>query len=222
MPRRKLPLVESEIYHVYNKSIAGFEIFKNPLEYERMLRCIIFYNLLRQPCKFFMFEKMIKKSLKDITPLINIYSASKKVDIIAFCLMPTHIHLILKQLSENGISDFLSLIQQSHSQYFNKKYERKGPLWEGRFKNVLIETDEQFLHTTRYIHLNPTSDNLVKKPEDWKYSSYKAYLDPSICKDNPILYSNDKYLEIDPSDYVDFINERIEYQKILNRIKHTP
>ena len=70
-------------------------------------------------------------------------------------------------------------ILNSYSRYFNTKQKRKGPLWEGRFENVLIKTDEQLLHLTRYIHLNPVTAYLVDQAKDWQASSYNEYLENS-------------------------------------------
>lgn len=132
--------------------------------------------------------------------------------------MPTHIHLILQQLKNYGISRFMNLILKSYSKHFNIKHKRKGPLWEGRFKNVLVETNEQFLHLTRYIHLNPVTDYLVNKPEDWKFSSYREYIG-LVDKDERICDFSD-YLDMDIPSYQGFVNDRIVYQRELAQIKH--
>lgn len=141
----------------------------------------------------------------------------KIIQIIAHCLMPTHIHLILRQLKDNGISVFINNILNSYTRYFNIKHKRKGPLWEYRFKNVLVETDEQLLHLTRYLHLNPTTACLVEKPEEWEFSSYKEYLsetefDKRIC-------SFDDILSINPILYRNFVEDGQDYQRQLARIK---
>jgi len=141
----------------------------------------------------------------------------KLVQIIAYCLMPTHVHLVLKQLEENGISIFMGNILNSYSRYFNTKHKRKGPLWEGRFKNVLVDNDEQLLHLTRYIHLNPATAYLVDKPEDWTMSSYKEYL-LEANKDNRICEYDD-ILDINTPSYKTFVEDRVSYQRELVSIK---
>jgi len=132
--------------------------------------------------------------------------------------MPTHFHLILKQLKKGGISTFIGNVLNSYSRYFNTKHKRGGPLWEGKFKNVSVETDEQLLHLTRYIHLNPTSAGLVKKPEEWPYSSYLEYLG-KIKKINRIC-SYEDLIDISPLSYKNFVESRILYQRELAKIKH--
>ena len=132
--------------------------------------------------------------------------------------MPTHFHLVLKQLQNNGISNYLRKILESYSTYFNTIHKRKGPLWEGKFKNVLIKTDEQLLHLTRYIHLNPTTAGIAKKPEKWKFSSYKEYL--SKINNSSVICDYDGILEIKPKLYSKFVNDQILYQKELAKIKN--
>ena len=210
---RKDMLVIDEVYHVFNKSIAGFTIFNNACEYSRMLQVIQYYQRNKPSLRFSKFIQVPIVQASDI----NNHVKEKLVEIIAYCLMPTHIHLILKQLKEKGISIFMSNILNSCTRYFNIRHKRKGPLWEGRFKNVLVDSDEQLLHLTRYIHLNTVTAYLVEKPEDWQESSYREYLLESdnnnrICKYNNIL-------DITPNSYRRFVEDQISYQRELSKIK---
>jgi len=141
----------------------------------------------------------------------------KLVEIIAYCLMPTHFHLILKQLKENGISIFMNHILNSYTRYFNVKHGRKGPLWEARFKSVLVESDEYLIHLTRYIHLNPATAMLVNKPENWKFSSYEEYVLP---KNENNICNYDELLDIVPHSYKGFVEDRVSYQQELAKIKN--
>jgi len=103
----------------------------------------------------------------------------KVIHIIAYCLMPTHIHMLLEEVKEDGISIFTNNVLNSYTRYFNTKHKRKGPLWEGPSKKVTIKSDDQLLHLTRYIHLNPVTAYLCNKPEEWPYSSYNEYIKPN-------------------------------------------
>jgi len=212
MSLRKEPLGVGQIYHICSKSIAGFKIFNSHKSYERMLNEIIYYSIEEPPCKFSLFN-----IVKDRMGLQIDYS-KKLVEIIAYCLMPTHLHLVLKQLKEGGISKFMKLILGSYSQYLNSKLERKGPLWEGRFKNVRVKNDDQLLHLTRYIHINPVTASLVDKPEDWEFSSYREYIGTNLTEKNICSFSD--YLSIEPESYKKFVNDHIDYQKKLALIKH--
>ena len=112
MSSRKVPLVNNEVYHVFSKSIAGFNIFSRIRDYERMINEIVFYNIKNPPFKFSLYEKLNERSEALISELFE--QSKKLVDIIAYCIMPTHLHFILKQLTEDGIRKFLSLILASY------------------------------------------------------------------------------------------------------------
>ncbi|MCM8762569.1 MAG: transposase [Candidatus Omnitrophica bacterium] len=148
----------------------------------------------------------------------NNSTAEKIVEIICYCIMPTHIHLILKQLKEKGLSLFMNNILNSYTHYFNFHHKRKGPLWESRFKHVLIDTDEYLLHLTRYIHLNPVTAGLVDKPELWEFSSYKEYI--GMKRTEYKLCNFKEVLEINPNSYKEFVENGILTQKEIAKIKH--
>lgn len=145
----------------------------------------------------------------------------KLVELICFCLMPNHLHLLLSQKKDNGISKFMANLQNSYTRYFNTKHERIGPLMQGQFKAVLIEDDEQLLHVSRYIHLNPYSSFIVKDLTDlekYPWSSLPEYLgivSTSICNKQVIL-SYFKSVE----DYKKFVFDQADYQRKLEKIKH--
>jgi len=210
---RKDELVNDQIYHIFNKSIAGYKIFNDEVQYLRILGLIKYYNNINIEFKYSRYLDLLSQG-NDVE--IGLSSESNQyVSIISYCIMPTHIHLTLKQINDNGISIFMRKILDSYARYFNVRYNRKGPLWVGRFKNVLIRDDEQLLHLTRYHHLNPTTDGLVDKPENWPFSSYNEYIGDvknKICNYN-------KLLDIDPSSYKKFVNSQKAYQRELSKIK---
>lgn len=209
---RKDPLETGEAYHIFSKSIAGFVIFNNEHEFKRMLETVLYYQNKDLPINFSKFARF-----NDLAEIIAAFNKSEKlVQIIAYSLMPTHFHFILKQLTKNGISIFMRKVLDSYTRYFNIKHNRKGPLWEGKFKSVLMENDEQLLHLTRYIHLNPVTSGLCKKPEQWQFSSYNEYLSPD-CES--VFCKYDGILEIKPKSYKKFVEDRIDYQRELKRIK---
>jgi putative transposase len=208
MPIRKISLVNGEVYHICNKSIAGFKIFNGDKDYDRIMGLISFYIADEVPYKFSTYKKIKNAE----------FGFSKQlVHIVAYCIMPTHVHLILKQIKDNGIEKFMGLVSNGYSKYFNIRYARKGPLWEGRFKNVLIKNDEQLLHLTRYIHLNPVTAFLVNNPGNWKYSSYNEYVESGIF-DKKLCNFYD-LLKIDPESYKKFVLDQIDYQRQLAIIK---
>ncbi|MDY6821164.1 MAG: transposase [Deferribacterota bacterium] len=211
---RKVPLATDCVYHIFTKSIDKNVVFKENSDYIRLIEAIKYYIYETLPFNFAAYCK-----LRDKNTFISKYDLNSKklvVDIIAYCIMPTHIHLVLKQLVDNGIFIFLRKLLNSYTRYYNIKNERSGPLWQGRFKNVLVDSNEQLLHLTRYVHLNPTTAGIVKNPEDWPYSSYLEYL--NISNDKICNYY--KYLDIDMKDYKEFVDNRKDYQRELGLIKH--
>ena len=212
MTRNKDRLVTGEVYHTFSRSIARFKIFNHDADFSRIMEVVRYYQNEKPLVSF-------SNSIKTM----KIYSGNdfsekeKLVAVIAFCIMPTHLHLVLKQLKDNGISKFMSNVLNSYTRYFNIKHKRKGPLWEGRFKSVFVKKDEQLLHLTRYVHLNPVTEFLVKNPEEWPASSYKEYI-TGINNMYPICnYIN--ILEINPSSYKKFVEDGIAYQRDLAKIK---
>ncbi len=218
--RRSTPLVTREIYHVFARSIAEFKIFNSNRQFLRIKNAIRYYQVENMPFKLSKFLKLKEVKEKGFNNVFisALHGKEKLVQIICYCIMPTHIHLALKQLKDKGISIFMGNLLNSYSRYFNIQTRRKGPLWEDKFRNVLVETDEQLLHLTRYIHLNSVTAHLVEKPEDWSTSSYLEYLsevneDERICEYEDIL-------KINPVSYKNFAEDRISYQRELAKIKH--
>lgn len=218
MPGRKHVLVDGEVYHIVTRSIAKFVVFNNDSEFSRILAVMRYYQYKRPDIKFSRFAILNETKNTYCVPRQDLLVRKEKsVQIITYCLMPTHIHLILKQLMHNGISDFMGNVLNSYSRYFNLKHRRKGPLWEGRFKSILVEDNEYLLHLTRYIHLNPVTARLVDRPEDWNMSSYNEYVAAVDSEDCICQY--DGILDINSDSYEQLVRNRISYQRELAQIK---
>ncbi len=216
---RCCPLVTGQVYHVMNKSIAGYKIFCGKQDYERMLKILRFFTLKNPPAKVSQFMATAQVRDEGFEACVDKLGdeLGRKVQIIAFCIMPTHLHIVAKQLDEKGISEMLGMALNSYAKYFNTKYNRKGTLFTGRFKNVSVENDGQLLHLTRYIHLNPVTAGLVDKPESWQYSSYMEYVQPKEV-DNP-LSRFEGLIDDKPADYQKFVEDHKDYQRELALIK---
>lgn len=214
---RKYQLVEGQIYHIFSRSIAEFKIFNSNDDFQRMLHLLAFFQVEEPPSSFSVYTRLKKVQMEGFEKCFDLITKDQEriVQIITYCLMPTHIHLVLKQLAPAGISIFVGNVLNSYTRYFNLKHHRKGPLWESRFQNVLVKDDEQLLHLTRYIHLNPVAASLVDKPQKWAYSSYKEYTDVAdhlICQFRDLI-------EFDQDKYKKFVEDRISYQRELAKIK---
>ena len=133
-------------YHVMNRSIGGVRIFADKRESERFL-------------------DNLSKSVERFALVIH-----------AFCLMPTHYHLLV-QINEANLSSAIQWLNVSYAAYFNKKHERKGHLFQGRFKAILVDGDEYIKELSRYIHLNPVQAGMVEeKPYLYPWSSYSYFI----------------------------------------------
>ena len=218
--RRKQPLEIGEAYHVLNKSIAGFKIFNSVSDYQRMLQALEYFSLAETTPKFSYFLTRAKEAGKSFEQYLDqCYPEPKNhVQIVAYCLMPTHFHLILIPKRKDGVSRMMHNVLTSYSHYFNLRHKRKGPLWVGPFKNILVESDEQLWHLTRYIHLNPATARLVAKAEQWQFSSYHEYVTPSKVERPLCQYKT--ILEIKPRQYRSFVNDQADHQRELAKIKH--
>lgn len=219
MPYRTIPLVKGEYYHVYNRGVAFQNVFRNKRDYERFLLCLHYYQFSTVPIRLSKFLQIQQAEREVIFKKITASSNDKIVDVVAYCLMPNHFHFLLKQNTEDGISRFLRLTVNSYARYFNTKYKRVGSLFQGMFKVVHVETDEQLLHLSRYIHLNPLVSYLVKEQDFLAYpwSSLQEYTKGAaiISNPKPILenFSGNQ-------DYRDFVLDQAGYGRELEKIKH--
>ena len=99
-----------------------------------------------------------------------------KIDIIAYTLMPNHYHFIIKPTIDDFLEKAMQKFSTSYTKAINNSHSRVGHLFQGRYKIKLVPENNYLLHLSRYIHLNPVRANLVKRAEDWKFSSYQDYV----------------------------------------------
>jgi len=217
--RRRAPLVSDHIYHIFNRGVAKLPTFTSPHEYRRALELINYHRFANIPFKYSTYLKLpfgeqaiIDAKLQKDNDLL--------VKIITFKLMPNHFHFIVKQVKDGGISKYISRFTNSYTKYVNEKNRRVGPLFQGKFKSVLIKTDEQLLHLSRYIHLNLYTDKIAatfKELLTYVYSSLPHYIGThtyDFVDSEPIL-SHFK----DASAYKQFVLRYAQYQRTLGRIK---
>lgn len=135
------------IYHIYNRGVEKRNTFTEEKDYLRFLSDLQQFN---NPQMTLNNGRAIEQGL------IGVRLQSKKlVEILAFCLMPNHYHLMLRQKMENGITEFMHKMGTGYTNYFNLRYNRVGPLFQGKFKAVLLKKENHFLYLPHYIHANP-------------------------------------------------------------------
>jgi len=197
---RREVFVNDSYYHICTRGVDKRQIFMDNRDYLRFLHNFYEFN----DTAFAMpYMARIKGSDAGSTLIHNKEKGQKIVEVSCFCLMPNHCHLVLKQLTENGISSFMKKLIGGYASYFNKRYDRSGALFQGRFKAKLIKTDSQMMHLARYIHiLNPGElvepeirkgvirDSLKLKLflKNYKWSSHLDYLG---IKNYPSLTNRD-------------------------------
>ncbi len=169
MPSKKIRFENGKIYHLFNRGVEKRDIFIDKKDYFRFVSCLYEMN---SKGKILMREKIEQKleKKKAILPAPTI-KRERLIDILSFCLMPNHYHLIVRQLTDNGISLFMKKLGDGYVGYFNSKYDRRGmgSLFQGRFKTVQVEKEEQLINLFWYIFVNPL--DLIEK--DWKEEGIK-------------------------------------------------
>lgn len=159
--------IENGYYHLYNRGVEKRDIFLDDQDYS------VFLSYIKQ-----YLEPQIGSDPK---------SLAEEVDLIAFCLMPNHFHFIAKQKTIDGITKFIRAICTNYVMYFNKKYDRVGTLFQGKYKGVLLDNDAYLLHLSRYIHLNPTKIGSDPKKSFSSYDYYLGRRHAAWLKPNEIL-----------------------------------
>lgn len=217
MPRRFHILATNEIYHVFNRSIGKEDILSSIRNLHHLFDLINYYQF-PQNIRYSQYKILTKDYKKTYEE--NFKKQNLLVEIYSFAFMPNHYHFLLKQLSDNGIRTFIRIIQDSFAKYFNLKNDRNGGLFQSSFKAKRVETDEEFLHISRYIHLNPVSSFLIEYEElaHYPYTSFPYYLDTnqkSFLNTREILGRFKK-----EEDYIRFVADQADYQKQLAAIKH--
>lgn len=214
---RKTQFINGYIYHVYNRGVERRDIYKTFRDYERFIRLIDYYRYQKIPLSFSHFHTLPLEQRMEMSR--RLVGGTNSVEIFAYCLMPNHFHLLIKQVTENGISRFISNISNSYAKYINTKNKRVGPLFQGAFKAVLVETDEQLIHLSRYIHINPVVSAIVNQNElvSYRWSSLSCYLEKrSQFVNSSLVLSHFKTLQA----YRSFVFDQILYARKLEKVKH--
>jgi putative transposase len=147
--------VPDGLYHVANRGIDGRAVFADSQDFQ------VFLDLLQS----YLHRGEAKLRRTDLNG----------VELLAYCLLPDHFHLLLRQSEATTMTQLMRAIGNSYIRYYNQKYDRTGPLFAGKYRAVLIEEEEQLLHLTRFMHRHPE----IRPPferADYPYSSYAYYL----------------------------------------------
>jgi len=199
MPSKNILKVDlgETYYHVYFRGGNRGRIFRDEADYEKMLKLFERYLSLAE----------VKNSAGISFP--NYYN---RLELVAFCLMPNHVHLLIYQRQQHAMTEFMRGLLTSYSMYFNKRHKRSGPLFESRYKASMIADESYLEHITRYIHLNP------KQWRDYAYSSLPYYLhqvtDEWIVPKRILdMFSNE-------TEYLRFVEDYEQSKEMMDILKH--
>ena len=171
--------VENGYYHIYNRGVEKRLIFQDEQD------SVVFLSYLKEYLLPKNEEELSKKLSDQNLPykervktirLLRMNNFADEITLLAYCLMPNHFHMLIKQKSASSIDKFMNSMATRYTMYFNQKYKRVGPLYQGVYKAVLITRDEQLLHLTRYIHQNPQGK---KKHLEKSHAENLLYSQPS-------------------------------------------
>lgn len=174
--------IEHGHYHIYNRGVDKRDIFLDDQDYKTFLALLKSYLApVPPPDQTSPFKTIRPYQLKHRESM-NLTSEAK---LLAYCLMPNHFHLLIKQDTPHAITKLIRRVATSYVTYFNQKYDRAGTLFQGTYRAVTIQDEPYLLHLSRYIHLNPVKTTKIgpistsESPASYPYSSYHWYLAPT-------------------------------------------
>ncbi|OGS46024.1 MAG: hypothetical protein A2539_08410 [Elusimicrobia bacterium RIFOXYD2_FULL_34_15] len=152
---------------------------------------------------------------------INEYSQKYQLEIIAYCLMSNHVHLIVIPHQTDSLAKTFNMAHMRYAQFINRRNKTSGHLWQGRFYSCMLD-DIHLMEAVRYVERNPVRSGLIKKPWEWKWSSAIEHTE-NIDKNKSILKLSEitKYIEMNKEEWKNFLNEKEDKEKIGTIKKHT-
>jgi len=198
---------EGGVYHVYNRGVNRGLIFNDEKDY------VVFLSYLKAALSS---NEKPDNSSSSLPGMVRVrrLNLSTEVDLYAYCLMPNHFHLLLRQQKIDSMPRLMQSVMTAYAMYFNRRYDRVGPLFQGRYKASPVDTESYLLHISRYIHLNSLDLDI---PHDlYDYSSFKYYAGRAKAdwiKPDPILSFFKK------ESYEQFVKDYIHPKMTLNKLK---
>jgi len=190
--------IAGSYYHIYARGINKQPVFLDDNDY------LYFLHLLKR--------YLAQDGLRDINGVPYPFYG-KDIELLCYCLMNNHFHLLVYQIKKGGMSSFMRSLMTSYSKYFNKRHNRTGPLFESRYKAVRVIMQSHLEHISRYIHLNPRSWRRYKYSSIGYYDSTKktVWVKPNLIIS---LFENGH-------DYILFLKDYEAHKLMLQEIKHS-
>ncbi len=191
MPRIARCLIDEGCYHIVTRGIDRRRLFRYKQDFES------FYRIIQE------------------------YLKKYKIYLLHYCLMPNHIHLLVKAEKSHDLPKFMQSLLQKYASKFRKKYKSVGFVFQNRYKSKLIDNDAYLLECARYIERNPLRANIVKELSEYLWSSYSYYskgkIDDIITLDNPLYISLAQTAQGRQEAYVKYISEERPYDYIVDK-----
>ena len=160
--RRREIITTGEYYHIFNRGVEKRKIFYQKADYKRFVQSLEFFNT-QSSIEMRSDEKLLPEP------------EERLVDVVAYCLNSNHFHLLLKENKENGIATFMKKVCTGYAMYFNKKNERSGVLFQGRFKSTHIDSNDLLLYVSAYVNCN-SQIHSIENAETYPWCSFPEYL----------------------------------------------
>ena len=202
------------LYHVYNFGVDGRDIFSDPLDSFRFTKALEYFNTTSSTKFFELFKdehglsprtRSLRKREEEQRD-----KPEKLVSIIAFCLNTDHFHIVLRQEVEGGVALFMRKLSVGYTNYFNKRYKRRGALFQGRYKSEYIEPGADLQYVSAYVNLNNHVHDLEGNSHICR-SSMRDYVNPDnaygFVATSDVLYSFGGSRE----EYMDFAQETVQF-----------
>jgi putative transposase len=187
MRPRRPDYAPNHYYHIYNRGAHGVSVFREDENYHFVLR------------------------------KVKQYAAEFELSVIAYCLMPNHYHLLVRQDGDNRAGLLPQRVFNSYSKAYNKRYQHSGTLFQGPYQVIHIEDQGYLLHLCRYIHANPVKDGLVSGLQDWPYSNYPEWIEARPGRLVDRVFVRDNFST--PANYADFADDYLRTRLLLDEIK---
>lgn len=205
-------------YHIYNRGIDNREVFAEEGDYIKYLEVLEGYVTQKDEKE----DTIYKSDRPSVAAKKREMNLEGEVEVVAYCLLPDHFHLLVKQSDRSGITKLMRRLNTAYVMYFNSKYHRHGPLFETVYRAGLV-APESILELTKYIHIHPVTRTTRRfgpvmtvsagRPEDYMYSSYRQYI--GIVND---IWVSNGLLNMSPKQYIKFMQQPQVAEKLAAEV----
>jgi len=215
MGTRNIQFENEAYYHIYNRGVDKRKVFTEKNDIWRFVKGVLLFNRLKPigSIRDELGENLIysSKATVDFGELTKL--SGELVKIVAICLNPNHFHILVKQISDNGISKFMHKLGYGYTRYFNEKNNRSGSLFQGKFKAKFIHNDDILAYVSAYINLNYEIHGIKGDDKNLVFSSWSEYCGENkvlnICDDKNVVLKQFKNKE----EYKKFVKNVVKESK---------